>query len=130
MMTALNSKADKSSLGSAASKNTTEFATAAQGAKADSALQAADLEDLDVASVSGAAPLASPVFTGEPTAPTAAPGTATDRLATTAFVSAALEGLIAVASDSPSTVSTLWVGPKASLPSTKDPYTIYFGTGA
>ncbi|WP_448680591.1 glycine-rich domain-containing protein [Pseudomonas nicosulfuronedens] len=34
----------------------------------------------------GAAPLASPVFSGTPTAPTAAPGTNTQQLATTAFV--------------------------------------------
>lgn len=37
-----------------------------------------------------AAPLASPAFTGMPTAPTAAPGTNTTQLATTAFVKAAL----------------------------------------
>lgn len=38
----------------------------------------------------GAAPLASPVFTGVPAAPTPAPGTNTTQLATTAFVVAAL----------------------------------------
>jgi hypothetical protein len=37
----------------------------------------------------GAAPLASPTFTGTPAAPTAAPGTSTTQLATTAFVAAA-----------------------------------------
>jgi hypothetical protein len=36
------------------------------------------------------APLASPAFTGTPTAPTQAPGNNTDRLATTAFVAAAV----------------------------------------
>lgn len=41
-------------------------------------------------SAAGGALLASPVFTGVPAAPTAAPGTATTQLATTAFVSAAL----------------------------------------
>ena len=40
----------------------------------------------------GGAPLASPTFTGTPAAPTAAPGTATTQLATTAFVSAATGG--------------------------------------
>lgn len=44
---------------------------------------------LVVADVSGAAPLASPALTGVPTAPTAAPGTNTTQLATTAFVTAA-----------------------------------------
>jgi hypothetical protein len=43
---------------------------------------------LAVADVSGAAPLASPTFTGTPTAPTATPGTNTTQLATTAFVRA------------------------------------------
>lgn len=38
------------------------------------------------------APLDSPALTGVPTAPTAAPGTATTQLATTAFVSAAITG--------------------------------------
>ena len=40
------------------------------------------------------APLASPAFTGIPTAPTAAAGTSTTQLATTAFVAAALAPLI------------------------------------
>jgi hypothetical protein len=47
---------------------------------------------LAVADVSGAAPLAGPAFTGVPTAPTAAPGTNTTQLATTAFVQAAIGG--------------------------------------
>jgi hypothetical protein len=41
---------------------------------------------LGVADVSGAAPIASPTFTGTPAAPTASPGTSTTQLATTAFV--------------------------------------------
>lgn len=39
------------------------------------------------------APLASPTFTGTPAAPTAAPGTNTTQLATTAFVTTAIAGL-------------------------------------
>jgi hypothetical protein len=39
---------------------------------------------------SGGAPLNSPAFTGTPTAPTAAPGTNTTQIATTAFVTAAV----------------------------------------
>lgn len=46
----------------------------------------------------GAAALASPAFTGTPTAPTAAPGTNTTQLATTAFTAAAVAGLAPVAS--------------------------------
>jgi hypothetical protein len=42
--------------------------------------------DYSVGQVTGAAPLASPAFTGVPTAPTAANGTNTAQLATTAFV--------------------------------------------
>lgn len=46
--------------------------------------------DYAVADVTGAAPLASPTFTGTPAGPTAAPGTNTTQLATTAFVTAAI----------------------------------------
>lgn len=42
--------------------------------------------DYSVAQVTGAAPLASPSLTGVPLAPTAAPGTNTTQIATTAFV--------------------------------------------
>jgi len=42
--------------------------------------------DYTVAQITGAAPLASPALTGTPTAPTAALGTATTQLASTAFV--------------------------------------------
>jgi hypothetical protein len=42
------------------------------------------------ASISGFAPLASPTFTGTPTAPTAAAGTNTTQVSTTAFVTAAV----------------------------------------
>ncbi|MDO9571172.1 MAG: phage tail protein [Hydrogenophaga sp.] len=44
---------------------------------------------LTVADVAGAAPLASPAFSGAPTAPTAAPGSSNTQLATTSFVQAA-----------------------------------------
>lgn len=47
----------------------------------------------DIPSVSGYAPKASPAFTGTPTAPTAAAGTNTTQIATTAFVQAALAGI-------------------------------------
>ena len=48
--------------------------------------------DYTVAQVAGAAPLASPTFTGVPAAPTATLGTNTTQLATTAFVNAAIGG--------------------------------------
>ncbi|MBI4086285.1 MAG: tail fiber domain-containing protein [Candidatus Liptonbacteria bacterium] len=48
--------------------------------------------DYAVAQVTGAAPLASPTFTGIPAAPTAAGGTNTTQLATTAFVTTAVSG--------------------------------------
>lgn len=44
-----------------------------------------------------AAPLASPALTGIPTSPTAAPGTNTTQIATTAFVKTALDNIIASA---------------------------------
>jgi hypothetical protein len=52
----------------------------------------------------GAAPLASPGLTGIPTAPSAAAGTNTTQLATTAFVQAAISALIAA---SPGALNTL-----------------------
>ena len=53
---------------------------------------------LGVADVGGAAPLASPVLTGTPSAPTAVAGDSTTKLATTAFVAAATAGGGAVTS--------------------------------
>jgi hypothetical protein len=47
------------------------------------------LNSTDITTAGGAA-LASPTFTGTPNAPTAAPGTATTQIATTAFVTAAI----------------------------------------
>jgi len=44
--------------------------------------------DYSVAQVTGAAPLASPAFTGNPTAPTQAPGDNSTKVATTAYVAA------------------------------------------
>lgn len=46
--------------------------------------------DYAVGQVTGAAPLASPTFTGVPAVPTAAPGTNTTQAASTAFVTAAI----------------------------------------
>jgi hypothetical protein len=45
------------------------------------------------AAISDKAPLASPMFTGTPIAPTAASGTDTTQIATTAFVKAATSGI-------------------------------------
>lgn len=50
--------------------------------------------DYTVSQVTGAAPTASPALTGTPTGPTAAPGTDTTQLATTAFVEAAFTGAV------------------------------------
>lgn len=59
---------------------------------------------LAVADVSGAAPTASPTFTGIPAAPTASSGTNTTQLATTAFVQSAIGALI---DSAPSVLDTL-----------------------
>ena len=56
--------------------------------------------------VNSKADLASPVFTGAPTAPTASSGTNTTQLATTAFVQAALSALYPVGTIYTSTVAT------------------------
>jgi hypothetical protein len=55
--------------------------------------------DYSVAQVTGAAPLASPALTGTPTAPTAAGGTNTTQIATTAFVTAALSAGVTLGGD-------------------------------
>jgi hypothetical protein len=72
----------KPTLGTASAASTGDFATAAQGALADTAVQPGDL--------TGKADLASPAFTGNPTAPTASPGDNDGTIATTAFVTAAV----------------------------------------
>lgn len=50
--------------------------------------------DAEKAALAAAAPLASPALTGTPTAPTAAPGTNTTQIATSAFVQAAIAALL------------------------------------
>jgi hypothetical protein len=50
---------------------------------------------LTLADITGAASTASPMFTGVPVAPTAAAGTATTQLATTAFVATAVTSAVA-----------------------------------
>jgi microcystin-dependent protein len=71
--------------------------------------------DTELAAVANAiaskADINSPNLTGTPTAPTATFGSNTTQLATTAFVTAGLAGLV------PSGVITLWSGSTASIPS-------------
>jgi hypothetical protein len=57
---------------------------------------AAQAGDYAVAQVTGAAPLASPALTGTPTAPTAAPGDNSTKIATTAFTAAAAASASAI----------------------------------
>ena len=68
------------------------------------ALDGSALTNLPVAA--GAAPLASPTFTGTPMAPTAAAGTDTMQLATTEFVTAAVAASPGAPSDSPTFTGT------------------------
>lgn len=63
----------------------------------------ADMSNVDL-TTTGFQPATSPVFTGTPTAPTAAPGTNTNQLSTTAFVAAAVAALVA---SSPAALDTL-----------------------
>ncbi len=74
-------------LGTAALESSSAFAPAAHGHVI------ADVSGLQ-GSLDSKAPLASPAFSGTPSAPTATAGTNTTQLATTAFVSAALASLI------------------------------------
>lgn len=85
-----------------------------------------DIDDLDAAAVktllayavgdvSGAAPLASPTFTGTPAAPTAAVGTSTTQLASTAFVQAADALLKTPAVTTATATNTTTITPVATL---------------
>lgn len=68
---------------------------------------ASDWEKLGVTvDLSGYATLASPAFTGTPTAPTAASGTNTTQLATTAFVKKAIDGISGVVKTASGTIGT------------------------
>jgi hypothetical protein len=69
------------------------YATAAQGGKADTALQPADKTELNNA-IALKAPIAGPVFTDIPRAPTPAAGNNSDQVATTAFVQALFNALV------------------------------------
>jgi hypothetical protein len=88
------------------------LATAAQGGKADTALQNGSLYATAAQGTlaANAAPLASPTFTGTPAAPTATVGTDTTQIATTAFVLA--NGSAGVGSDVQTfTSSGTWTKP-------------------
>jgi len=77
--------------------------------------------DYTVGQITGAAPTASPTFTGTPVAPTAAPGTNTTQLATTAFVTAAVAaggGVTSVSGTANQIGSTGGTTPVLSLSST------------
>ncbi len=85
LLTGANAAAQRTSLGlgTAATEATTAFAAASHGHAV------ADVTGLQTA-LDGKAPLASPTFTGTPAAPTAASGTNTTQVATTAFVQSAI----------------------------------------
>jgi hypothetical protein len=68
--------------------DSSDYATAAQGAKADSAIQSGDLSPY--------ATLSNPTLTGTPAAPTASTGTNTTQIATTAFVQQEITALKAL----------------------------------
>lgn len=85
LLTGANAAAQRTSLGlgTAATEATTAFAAASHGHAV------ADVTGLQTA-LDAKAPLASPTFTGTPAAPTAASGTNTTQVATTAFVQSAV----------------------------------------
>lgn len=66
----------------------------------------ADITGLQTA-LNGKAPLASPALTGTPTAPTAAAGTNTTQVATTAFIKTAIDNLVSAAPGSLDTLNEL-----------------------
>ena len=106
----------------------------------------ANTGDYTVSQVTGAAPLASPTFTGIPAAPTASPGTSTTQLATTAFVQAAVGSSTAILAQSTTTcggcpiaygnTDTTIISHSVTMPSSGCPcrvyayYTLYLTTGS
>jgi hypothetical protein len=98
--TGLNAATGRASLGlgSAATVDSSEFATADQGTSAETAFGWGDHAS------AGYATLANPALTGTPTAPTAAANTNTTQIATTAYVQTELSDLISAA---PAALDTL-----------------------
>jgi len=86
-------------VGTAAYTASTAYATAAQGATADAALATAD----------AAAPLSSPTFTGVPAAPTAAAATDTTQVATTAYTRTAIPNVLNASGSAPIYACRAWV---------------------
>ncbi|GAB3251162.1 hypothetical protein GCM10027456_25020 [Kineosporia babensis] len=74
----------------AAQNGTTQYDAARDSQMNNGIEAAAAVADQAAAVAAAAAPLTSPDFAGSPTAPTAAPGTSSTQLATTAFVAAAV----------------------------------------
>lgn len=78
---------------------------------------ASDWEKLGVTvDLSGYATLASPAFTGTPTAPTAASGTNTTQIATTAFVKSAIDGIAERLNNMESDISAAYKKPASGIP--------------
>ncbi len=75
------------------------------------------------------APLASPALTGNPTAPTQATSTNSTRVATTAFVRAAIAAYAAGINTDHNTVSGLKIAVVPAMPSSPNAQTLYFVTG-
>jgi hypothetical protein len=77
----------------------------------------------------GVKTLGSPVFTGVPVAPTAAPGTNTTQLATTAFVTAAIPSAVTASNGLTKTVNNIALGGTLSTNTTIDANTHDFTVG-
>lgn len=77
--------------------------------------------DYSVAQITGAAPLASPAFTGIPSAPTAAGGTNTTQIATTEFVQSAVSGGAVIAMPIAGTASPVPVYSPSEAPPNVNP---------
>ena len=96
--------------------NTTQSLTDAQKTQARNNISAVTSADITSA-ISGKANLASPALTGTPTAPTAAKGTNTTQIATTAFLQTAVSGfssdVFSVGSSAPSNTKLLWIDTNA-----------------
>jgi hypothetical protein len=93
-----------------------------------------DADLLDGHEASYFAPLASPAFTGTPTAPTVTAGDSSTKLATTAFVTSAIAGFDAVPSSfkemNDQSATQMWIGTLAQYNAigTKSADTIYYIT--
>lgn len=132
--TALDAKADTANLAKVATSGSYDDLSGKPAIPAavtvDSSLSSTSANPVQSQAISAAlaakAPLASPTFSGTPTAPTAAAGTSSTQIATTAFVGGAVSSAIAGVTQ----IKFEFLSSHSPLPPTGTTGVIYFGFNA